>query len=243
MRSASASSASPSHGPTSRRAARALPPTASAAWTDGGETAANARDASARAASDPCDAFGQPHGTEVDRLDPARVRVRGRRRRSRSTRRRRRRRRSVAAAERRPWRPLLRRRAGPLPRSRGSAPNASPHATIASSSSSAFPLCRPGAVRKTSSVSAPPRRATLQSLPTAFAAAAMLTSDTTPLRSISAPSDRRTRSFSIGTSSRPSICARSRRMVFEPTSTTPIRTSRDGRPPVGGRLKTSVNRK
>ena len=102
-------------------------------------------------------------------------------------------------------------------------------------SSSEFSLCRPGAVRKTSSEATPARRATAQCFRTAFAAAAVLVSETRPVLSISSPSPRRTRSFSIGTITPSSTDATSSRVVFDPMSTTPIRMLDDARSPVGRR--------
>ncbi len=97
-RSASASSASPSQGPTSRRAARALPPTASAASTRGGTTAAKARAASRPGLRETVDARGEPHRAEIDRARPRSEPCAASRPRSRSRRRRRRRRRSSPAS-------------------------------------------------------------------------------------------------------------------------------------------------
>jgi hypothetical protein len=78
-------------------------------------------------------------------------------------------------------------------------------------------------VRKTSSDATRFRLAETAMLLTAFAAAATWTAETAPKRSISSPSDSRTFSLSSGTRpSRPAF-ATSSRVVFDPTSITPIR--------------------
>ena len=70
----------------------------------------------------------------------------------------------------------------------------------------------------------------------------MLVPETVPRRSISSPSESLTRSFWRGTTSAPSTLATSSLIVFEPTSTTPIRIGTNRRSPVGGRVETRPRR-
>ena len=171
------------------------------------------------------------------RTRSTRVCVPASRRRSRSTHRRRRRRRCAPASRCPRSQRRRRRRAGPPPRSSGRGPDCRAARPSEPTSSSAFALWRPGAVRKTSSDSSVSRRASAQSFRTAFDAAAMLVAETQPVRSISSPSGRRTRSFSIGVMTPSSTLATSNRIVFDPTSRTPTRMATHRRSDCGTRAR------
>ena len=114
----------------------------------------------------------------------------------------------------------------------------------AATSCSALPLCRPGAVTKTSSDSTPCCRATAAELRRPPSPRRRCcTSETTPSRSISSPSERRTRSLVEPAATSPrSSAATSRRIVFEPTSMTPMRIGAHGRSAVGGRRQRARER-
>jgi hypothetical protein len=88
-------------------------------------------------------------------------------------------------------------------------------------------------VRNTSSDAIWLRLAVIAISRTAFTAAAQWTAETAPKRSISSPSESRTFCFSSGTRPSDPALATSSRVVFEPTSITPILISMHGRSPIG----------